>query len=162
MFPERRKKGLIIQSVDDETIILDKQRNKAHCLNATASLVWQHCDGKSSLAQLAATVEAALGSPFSDEDVLDAIANLQRARLLEPSVEVVRRERRRMVRKLATAGLAAIVTSIVVPTPAMAATGLPTGACCIASAQCASGNCNGLGNPHCPTNPPCATGKCCV
>jgi hypothetical protein len=148
MHPVRRAKGLIVQHIDDETIILDKDRNKAHCLNRVAALVWQHCDGETSLTELAEAVEAAYGTCFKEGDVAEAVAKLHKIHLLEPetkpSADLVRRERRRMTRKLAMAGLAAIVTSIVVPTPAMAGS-LPVGACCTDKSQCASGNCVGTG-----------------
>ena len=41
----RQRKNLTIQSVDDETLILDLDSNNIHQLNSTASFVWEQCNG---------------------------------------------------------------------------------------------------------------------
>ena len=40
MKPIARKNQLRIESFSDETVVVDLNRNKAHCLNKTASAVW--------------------------------------------------------------------------------------------------------------------------
>src|SRR4051812_14781878 len=106
MYPKKRANRLLVDHLDDETIIFDQDRNKAHCLNHSAGLVWAACDGKTSVAELAAAVQAQLGAAFSPGDAEDALAKLQKAHLLEPGVapcaDGVRRGRRAMTRRLAT------------------------------------------------------------
>ena len=54
MLPCRREKDLIVRQLSDETLVYDLKRDKAHCLNPTAAAVWRHCDGRTSVSQLAA------------------------------------------------------------------------------------------------------------
>ena len=53
IFPHARSEGLVITDLDDEILIYDKERDKAHCLNQTAALVWKYSDGKRSVAEIA-------------------------------------------------------------------------------------------------------------
>jgi hypothetical protein len=46
MFPRARAENLTVRVLGDETLVYDQERHKAHCLNATAALVWRHCNGK--------------------------------------------------------------------------------------------------------------------
>jgi Coenzyme PQQ synthesis protein D (PqqD) len=50
--PEQRP-DLSVRVIEHETIILDREANQVHQLNATASLVWQRCDGQHSAGQIA-------------------------------------------------------------------------------------------------------------
>lgn len=45
-FPVARAENLIVQEFNGETLIYDKLTHKAFCLNATAALIWQACDGR--------------------------------------------------------------------------------------------------------------------
>jgi hypothetical protein len=51
--PHARREGLITREFGEETLIYDLRCDQAHCLNWVAALVWQHCDGKMSVAELA-------------------------------------------------------------------------------------------------------------
>ena len=44
-----REEGLIIEPLAREFLVYRAQRHRSHALDATASLVWRHCDGKTSL-----------------------------------------------------------------------------------------------------------------
>src|SRR6516225_4369959 len=54
LLPHRREKELLIEQLPGETVIYDTSNQKAHCLNPVASLVWQHCDGRTCVEELAA------------------------------------------------------------------------------------------------------------
>jgi hypothetical protein len=43
--PQARTEGLTVRELAEETLVYDKERHKAHCLNRTAACVWKHCDG---------------------------------------------------------------------------------------------------------------------
>lgn len=43
---------LNVQSVGDESLVLDLSSDRIHQLNATATWIFQRCDGQSSLAEL--------------------------------------------------------------------------------------------------------------
>lgn len=149
--PAARKKSLIIKEVEDETLVYDLETDKALCLNRTAGRVWKSCNGKRSVAELRDLLEKETGSPVVEDVVWLALDQLETFKLLE--VSVARPQRfaglsRRQILK--TAGLTAaaipIITSIIAPTPAQAAScGSPTGRdndCpCTTSSQCLSGCC---------------------
>src|SRR6266849_5376674 len=54
--PKARKDKLIIKELDDETLVYDLDRDKAHCLNTTAARVWKHCDGTTTVGEIAASL----------------------------------------------------------------------------------------------------------
>ena len=144
MRPRARRDGLIIERLEGETLVYDLTRHRAHCLNPTASVVWDACDGRASTAQIARRVEERLGLP-ADADLVElALARLDRARLLErgsapPRTKAARLTRRQAVRRLGlAAALLPAVAGIVAPTAVQAATCLVdvgTGRPC-AAAQC--------------------------
>jgi len=102
--PKARQDKLTVRQLADETLVFDHLTSKAHCLNLTAGLVWKHCDGKTTVRQLAGLLQRELGVPASEALVHLALEQLARRRLLEPlpaeSAEV-RQSRRRMLRKVA-------------------------------------------------------------
>jgi len=129
----------------DEVLVYDRERNVGHCLNATAAAAWKHCDGKKSAPELAKLLTQQLSTPVSESVVLLAIEELSQARLLVESEKPVRRtSRREAIRAIGVAGAIALplVTSLVAPTPARAASCLPKQSPCVSSAQCCSGKCN--------------------
>ena len=147
--PQTRQDGLILRELDNEILIYDTENNKAHCLNETAALVWKQCDGRRTPAEISRTLSQQLGTPIDERVVWFALKQLSRDHLLEepltpPAVFTAGLNRREMVRVLGLAAVVAVplVTSIVAPTPAQAATCLPSGASCTNSAECCSGLCN--------------------
>lgn len=50
----RRRTDLTVQSVDEETLILDLNANHIHQLNPTASFIWEQCNSEVSADELAA------------------------------------------------------------------------------------------------------------
>jgi hypothetical protein len=116
---------LLSEQLGGETIVFDGERQKAHSLNRSASIVWQHSNGERSVAELATVLGTDLGIEPDELLVEVAVDELTRANLLEPATNGV--TRRDAVRRLSFAGAAAValpvVLSIVAPTPAMAASG---------------------------------------
>jgi hypothetical protein len=140
---------LVIQQLPEEVLIYDRERDKAHCLNQTAALVWKYCDGKTTVANMARKLARDLDSTAIDEKVVwYALDQLSKDHLLEeslvPPAMLAGMTRREMVRALGVAAVVAVplVTSIVAPTPAQAGSCLPTSAGCTASVQCCSGLCS--------------------
>jgi hypothetical protein len=147
--PQTRRDGLIFRELDNEILIYDTDKDKAHCLNETAALVWKQCDGRTTPLEISRALSHQLGVTIDERVVWFALKQLSRDRLLEeeltpPAVLTAGLNRREMVRVLGLAAVVAVplVTSIVAPTPAQAATCLPMGAGCTTSAQCCSGICN--------------------
>jgi hypothetical protein len=147
--PQARRSGLIIQEVDGEVLIYDQLTDKAHCLNDTAAKVWKFCDGQTTILEACDALSLELGSPVSEKLVWYAVDQFSKDNLLEkevapPAFIISGMNRRQMVRTLGLAAVVAVplVTSIVAPTPAQAATCLPAGASCGVSGQCCSGLCS--------------------
>jgi len=129
----------------DEILVYDRQRNVGHCLNSTAAAAWKLCDGKRSALELANILTQQLSAPVDESVVQMALEELAKARLLVESEAPVRRtSRREAIRTLGIAGAIALplVTSLVAPTPARAASCLPKMSPCVSNTQCCSGNCN--------------------
>ena len=55
-FPKARSEDIVSQQAGDELLVFDKKFHHAHCLNKLAGLVWRHCDGQRSVADLAGIV----------------------------------------------------------------------------------------------------------
>ncbi len=147
--PTARRDGLVIRELADELLVYDTQRDKAHCLNRTAALIFHHCDGLSSPTEIAHSLSLELNAPVDEKMVWFALEQFSKDHLLEEQVQIPQlmsgMTRRQMVRALGLAAVVAVplVTSIVAPTPAQAATCLPPGSACTSSAQCCNGLCSG-------------------
>ena len=148
--PKARSEGVITEPVDDELVVYDLVSQTAHSLAAGAVSVWERCDGRSSPADIA----QALGLPPAA--VQQTLDELEGCGLLEngsAAAEVY--SRRQAVTRIAKVGGAAVaaplIYSVVVGSPAMAAScianGQPEPACGAgpgkqgASSKCCSGFC---------------------
>lgn len=122
-FPKARQNDLLVEQVGEETIVYDGERQEAHSLNRSASIVWRNSDGEHSVPQLASLLGNELGIEPNDTLVEYAIDRLADAHLLDDNSV----SRRAMVKRMTFAGAAAlalpVVLSIVAPTEAMAASG---------------------------------------
>ena len=146
--PLARKQGLVVKEVCNEILIYDTERDKAHCLNQSAALVWKYCDGRRDASSIARVMERELNVTIDEQVVWFALMQLEKDNLLEtklaPPSLLAGMNRRQMMRTLgvATAVAVPLVTSIVAPTAVQAVSCAPTGASCTSSAECCSGLCN--------------------
>ena len=131
MLPRRREKDLIVRPLGDETLVYDLARDKAHCLNATAAAVWQHCDGRTSVPQLAGVLRRECRIAADDDVVWLALRQWQKARLLEerlpPTPDSPRTSRRELIRRLGVAAAVPMVMTILAPTARAQASNTCTG-----------------------------------
>lgn len=149
--PQTRQEGLIVRELDGEILIYDSKSNRAHCLNETAALVWKHCDGGKTAAEITKSLSFDLGTELDERVVWFALKQFGRDHLLEekltlpPAYVAASLTRREMVRTLGLAAMVAVplVTSIVAPTAVQAATCLQQGQPCSTPSQCCSGICSG-------------------
>ena len=125
--PITRRAGLLIESVDDEVLVYDTERHRAHALNHAAAEIWRRCDGATTPAEIARWLSETLGGPVTDEFVRHGLDQLGEFHLLEapsPTIAEPRPSRRDLI---LAGGLAALtlplVTSIVAPTAAEAQSG---------------------------------------
>ena len=151
--PLARSARLVVKELDGELLVYDLDRDRAHCLNESAALIWQLCDGRTTLAEISSKLEKITGHAIEQEFIWLAIDQLGRYNLLierlEWPTDVQRISRREAVRRIAmgAAGALPIVISITAPRPAQAASCKASGEICANSSECCGGFC--LGNHHC-------------
>jgi Coenzyme PQQ synthesis protein D (PqqD) len=158
LLPLARKDSLIVRELPDETLVYDRERDKAHCLNQSAALVWKYCDGRTTVAEIAQTLERELNTTIDDRVIWLALDELGKSDLLQsqaPGQEYMGHiSRRRLVRTLGFMAVSIpLITSIVAPMPAQAASGLVPGSCCGNPNECQSNSCNPAGAGACPAQP---------
>ena len=149
MFPQARTDQLLVQELDQEVMVYDTERHRAHTLNQSAALLWRHCDGKTAPDDLARLLAEKTGLPAEPDVVWVALEELSRAHLLRSPVTrpagSPKCSRREMARRFArSAGVVALlpaVLSISAPTPAYAVSCKTAGMLCTLNSQCCSLNC---------------------
>ena len=164
--PRARKDGLVIKELVNETLVYDLERDKAHCLNQTAALVWKRCDGKTTIAKMTSLLQEQLDTSVSADVVWLAVKQLRDFHLVESygeeTVPMPLVSRRNLVLKYAPAALVLpLIMSISAPTAAQASTNpacatppFPQGCACTADSDCQSSNCNGgICGPQLRPNP---------
>jgi hypothetical protein len=166
--PTARRDRLILRELENETLVYDQARDEAHCLNHTAALVWKHCDGQTSVDEIATRLGEELQQTVDPKVVWLALAQLRRKRLLLEEVSRVRPNsfrlnspgrprisRRELALRLGHAMIIALplITTIVAPRPASA------GSCDPDCENPLLGVCCGAGCP-CATSPACCSGLC--
>jgi hypothetical protein len=151
-----RQEDLVVQNLPDEVMVYDLKRHKAHCLNKTAAFVWQHCDGQTTVTEIASLLRKESGSPADEEVIWYALDKLGEADLLaEKLIPPVKDglSRRRMIRRLGTLLVVPAVISIVAPTAVQAQTII------VAPFKIANGTCDSPPGPIPPAS--CLTGETC-
>ena len=140
--PRARKDQLIVKELDGEVLVYDLIRDKAHCLNSTAGLVWKCCDGKSSVSEIAKSIADETQTAVDDRIVWLALDQLERFRLLEDvpikPAYLAGVNRRELMRRIGIGALALpLVISIIAPTALAQASG--TNVCCGSPGDCNPG-----------------------
>lgn len=123
-----RRPDTIVQDLGDETMVFDSVRGEYHLLNPLAALVFRHVNEGRAPDEIVAIARDHFGSELEAEDVDAALAELRRVHLLDapdgerPSRPAI--SRRAAAGRLAALALSApLVTSLLAPDPAMAASG---------------------------------------
>lgn len=124
--PAVRSEGLVVERLADETLIYDTERDEAHHLNPTAAAVFDLCDGRATVDEVAVDASHRLRQPVDFDAVVQALALLDERGLLSSAPELADGvSRRDVVRRAALVGAGAVaaapvIKSIVAPTPAHA------------------------------------------
>jgi hypothetical protein len=150
--PRIRRKQLVTRDLGDELLVYDLERHKAYCLNRVARQVFRHCDGNTTIRDMAVRIGDALGMRVDEQSVRLGLLRLEKGHLLEhPLGRILRASRRDALRTLGRAAVAAIplVTAMSIPTSAQAQA---TGVCPTLGQPCR--NTEECGNPNqCKCNP---------
>jgi hypothetical protein len=150
--PSVRRNDIIIQEIKGEILIYDLKINKAYCLNETATLVYQLCDGNNSIPEISKRLSGKLKAPVTEDFVHFALAQLKQDDLLDNSREIITNfeglSRREVIRKIGFASIVAlpVISSLVAPTAASAQSGIcgcvNPGDCLIKTTCPSQVNCN--------------------
>jgi hypothetical protein len=145
--PLARKEGLFIQELQGEVLVYDLERDKAHCLNSTAALIWQNCDGQTTILEMRDVLEESLGVSVKEDVIWCALNQLQKDFLLEKPIVwptgIPPISRRALVLRLGIAAvLLPMVTTITTPTAyaAVSCVGPCIGGTCPAGCTCCPDN----------------------
>jgi hypothetical protein len=128
MLPDARKDRVLVEKIGDELIVYDQDRDHAHCLNLTTMLVWELCDGQTTVLEIAEALKKKLNVPADERLVWLALDELEKAHLLREPLQLAEDiraiTRRQLIQQLslvaALAVLMPVVTSISAPSAAMA------------------------------------------
>ena len=151
--PLARVEQLALEKLDDELLVYDLERHRSHCLSRTAALVWGHCDGQTTPAEIAGKLQQELAVPAAEDLVWLALDRLEKAHLLAQPLArpaaaagVSRRQVLSKLRMVGGIALLPVVTSLVVPTAAAAAS--PSQFCvfCCGNCQTIQGDCERAAN----------------
>jgi hypothetical protein len=143
-----KQKKLIARKIDDELLLFDEETSTAHCLNGIAGEMWMACERENSAAKVADVLRTRW--PDLEEEVVRAsLSRMAAAGLFEERIgaEKISTARRELIRKLgftAALVLPIVVTSVLIPPAASAA------------------SCGHLLSPCGGSHPPCCSGFHCL
>lgn len=119
--PSARQNNIVIKKLKKETLIYDLDTNKAVCLNVTSAMVFELCNGKRTISEIADEMSKLMKSLISTELVQLAIEQLNHDVLMKTvSSEnslLNHLSRRELVRKVGFGATVALplVSSVVAP-----------------------------------------------
>jgi hypothetical protein len=151
--PRARTDGMVIKEVDNEVLVYDLNRDKAHCLNSAAAAIWRLCDGKRTLQELARLLGKQSNSQVDERFIWSGLEGLRRSHLLEESGmawpdEVIagkgsRMSRREAIRRIGVGAAISLPLVISISAPAVEAAASCDARCkpCSSGSECCSGVC---------------------
>lgn len=145
--PMARRERLLVEELADEVLVYDLDRHKAHCLNSTAALIWNHCDGRTSLKDMIQILQKQSEGKVQEDVVWFGLDQLRTARLIKgPLARPMGKERlsrRELVKKISLAVSIPMIVSVLAP-QASAALSCAHKTCvppCNPPCTCTGGNC---------------------
>ena len=127
--PISKKQNIVVQDLEKELLVYDLKTNKAFCLNETCNLVFQNCDGKRTVLELADALSIKLKTLVSEDYVRLTLHELNCDGLLENPDEIKTYlngiNRRELVKKIGLASMIALplVSSVIAPLAIQAQSG---------------------------------------
>jgi hypothetical protein len=132
--PKARQENLLIRRLENETIVYDRSRDKAYCLNGMVASVWDACDGRRTVKQISDVLKQEIDPSVDMPVVWLAIKHLDKYSLLEKEAstgfQVPAISRRNLVRSGLYAAMALpVIAAISAPTAAEAASAISLSTC---------------------------------
>jgi hypothetical protein len=126
--PKAKHENTVVQHLKDETLVYDLKTDQAFCLNETSAKVFNHCDGKTTFAELKDKYK------FTDDLIYLALDELKAKNLLAENYQnnhFTGMTRRETIKKVGLATMIALplVASMTAPKAAHAASNAPVNQC---------------------------------
>ena len=125
-YPRGRSKDILVQRLKNETLIYSLKTSKALCLNETATFVFEKCDGKTSVCDIADSLTRKTNKPVSENFIWMAINQLCQDGLLENCGELKSpldgMSRREVIKRIGLGSAVSfpIISSVVAPSALLA------------------------------------------
>ena len=143
--PIAKKTNIVIQEFENEVLIYDLKDHKVFCLNQTSAIVWQLCDGRRSVSQIADEVSKQLKTLVNEDLILLAVDELGRNDLLENVEYFPQQNRREAIKKIGLTSMIALplVSFLVAPSAISAQSAAAIGGACTLGtpSTCSTSNC---------------------
>jgi hypothetical protein len=157
ILPNARIEGLLFRNCGAEQLVYDQRQDRAVSLDALASAVLSHCDGRTSFDVASERVRMTLGRDVPDEAIVLALGDLRDHGLLDSEwpASAPTFSRRALIRR-GFAGIAATtVVAVMIPTA------LEAQSLCVPGGQTSSGTFGDIGSQACVDNliAACCTGR---
>jgi hypothetical protein len=108
---------VLIEEVDDELVVYDRELDQAHTLNRTAALVWRNCDGTRTVAEIAANLRHDGIAVADDELVQLSVDLLAGAGLMDAAAArrplETRLARRQLLERVGVVGTGSLVVPVI-------------------------------------------------
>jgi hypothetical protein len=134
ILPVARKTNIVVQELPDELLVYDLDRNRALCLNQTAKLILEQCDGKTTFDEAAGNINRHHQAGISHEIFFVALEQLRKNNLLDESQsipDIPQVSRRELMKSGLVLSIALpLITSLTAPSAANAQS--LVGACMLA------------------------------
>src|ERR1051325_5471346 len=83
-----RNEQVVVRELPEEVLVYDLTRHQAHCLNRTAAFVWNHCDGETTVKEIARLMQEEWDTPVSEDVVWFTLNKLSKADLLQERIKL--------------------------------------------------------------------------
>lgn len=129
LLPMARNENIVVQELEKELLLYDLEKNKAFCLNQTSAIVWQSCDGRKTISQIAGILGKQFKTSANEDLVWLAIEHLKRDNLLANADELPnifeKINRREVIKKIGLSTMIAlpIISSVIAPKAVAAQSG---------------------------------------
>ena len=132
--PKARKENLLVRKLETETVVYDRLRDTAFCLNRSVAAVWDACDGRRTVEQISILLKQEVDPSADTAVVWLALKQLDKYSLLEKNqlqrFLIPAISRRDLVRLgLYSAITLPVITAISAPTAAQAASEVSRDTC---------------------------------
>jgi hypothetical protein len=155
--PIARQRGLVMLEMPDDLLVYDIDANQGHCLNRSAAIVWNLCDGSNSVTDMVREFETASGGKVTEDFVWLAIDQLIESKLIDGTTVgrfATTQSRRQALRSIGLASMTAlpVISSLVMPPNTLG----NVNCACTSNADCNSPSMAGCPARTCNTRGVCA------